>query len=144
MSLLPQPLFSTSVRTGITRPHLISFPWHLQAAQRGTWNLAPEQLLVSAFAGDTQLVCTIVSVLVMAAPSMILVPNVWMWNPSSNRYLIISPSSGESLSAQLSTTMPNGHDASIHLTQRNLRYVRKFIFSDGFLNSRLTSFPTAF
>ena len=40
MSLLSQPLFSTRVRTGITRPHLVSFPLHLQAAQRGTWNLA--------------------------------------------------------------------------------------------------------
>ena len=78
----------------------------------------------------------------MAAPSKILVPNIW--NPSSNRYLIMYPSSSESLSAQLSTTMPNGHDASIHLTQRNLRYLSKFIFSDCFFNSRLISFPTVF
>ena len=44
VSLLSQPLFSTIVRTGITRLHLLSFRLHLQAAQRGTWNLAQEQL----------------------------------------------------------------------------------------------------
>ena len=141
MSLLSQPLFSKRVRTGITRPHFISFPLHLQAAQRGTWNLAPEQLQGHLLA--TRNLYTIVYVLVMAAPSKILVPNVW--NPSSIRYLIIFPSSrSASLSAQLSTIMPSGHDASIHLTQRNMRYLRKFIYSDGFLYSRLTSFPTVF
>ena len=44
VSLLSQSLFSTKVRTGITRLHLVSFRVHLQASQRGTWNLAQEQL----------------------------------------------------------------------------------------------------
>ena len=87
MSLLSQPLFSTRVRTGITRLHLVSFRLHLQAAQRGTWHLAQEQLQGHLLA--TRNLYTIVKVLVMAAPSNILVPNVW--NPSSNRYQIISP-----------------------------------------------------
>ena len=64
----------------------------------------------------------------MAAPSKILVPN--MWNPSSNRYLITSPISSESLSAQLSTI------------KRSLRYLRTFVFSDGFL--KLDIFPNSF
>ena len=98
MSPLSQPLFSTRVRTGITRLHLVSFRLHLQAAQRGTWHLAQEQLQGHLLA--TRNLYTIVKVLVMAAPSKILVRNVW--NPSSNRYLIISPpSSSKSLSAQL-------------------------------------------
>ena len=42
----------------------------------------------------------------MAAPSKILVPNVW--NPSSNRYLIISPSSS---SESLSAHVPVNHHA---------------------------------
>ena len=75
-----QRLFSTKVRACIIRPHLVLFPLHLQAAQRGTGNLAREQLHGHLLA--TRNLYTIVEVLVMEAPSKILVPNVW--NPSSN------------------------------------------------------------
>ena len=136
MSLLSQPLFSTRVRTGITRLHLVSFRLHLQATQRGTWHLAQEQLQWHLLA--TRNLYTIVKVLVKAAPSKILVPNVW--NPSSNRYLIISPpSSSESLSAQLSASSLTALTHRSVWLKQSLRYLRTFIFSDGFLKIDISS-----
>ena len=77
----------------------------------------------------------------MAAPSTILVPNVW--NPSSNRYLIISPlSSSESLSAQLSTSCLTAMTYWSLWLQQSLQYLRIFVFSDGFL--KIDIFPNSF
>ena len=107
MSLLSQPLFLTRVRTGITRLHLVSFRLHLQAAQRGTWHLAQEQL--QGHLPATRNLYTIVKILVKAALTKILVPNVW--NPSSNRYLIISLKYFWSSVLQIFSSFQSFHDS---------------------------------
>ena len=87
MSLLSQPLFSARVRTGITRPHLVSFPLHLQAAQRGNWKLAPEQLQGHLLA--THNLYTIVEVLVMAVKDICSKCVEPIFQPISNNNKVI-------------------------------------------------------
>ena len=125
MSLLSQPLFSTRVRTGITRLHLVSFRLHLQATQRGTWHLAQEQLQWHLLA--TRNLYTIVKILVKAAPTKILVPNVW--NPSYNRYLIISLKYLWSSVLQIFSSFQSFHDSG-SLFRGNIWYVAG-VYRDG-------------
>ena len=91
---------------------LLAYIWyrsvcHLQAAQRGTWHLAQEQL--QGHLPATRNLYTIVKILVKAALTKILVPNVW--NPSSNRYLIISLKYFWSSVLQIFSSFQSFHDS---------------------------------
>ena len=59
MSLSSEPLLSARVLRETTRPHFTSFPSHLQATQRDTWNLVqvPSATVPSAFVCYTSATC---------------------------------------------------------------------------------------